>query len=147
MPAKKYKEAKGQMSITSGNMTFSGNLDQVNKMLEADLKAAIKRQSSKVVKENQLSLAERRKLSDKRLDKLAVERSKTKQKAVKTATPSFIKTDQGKFTVTKTRTGKIKITNPKGKTVTVPKGTSVTKLASRGGGAGGLGGLFLENLK
>lgn len=144
MPAKK---ANGQMSVTSGNMTFAGTSSQVNKFLEADLKAAIKRQSSRVVKENQLSKTERQKLSDKRLDKLAAERSKTKQKAVKTATPSFIKTSEGKFTVTKTKTGKIKITNPKGKTVTVPKGTSVARLASRGGGAGGLGGLFLENLK
>lgn len=144
MPAKK---ANGQMSITSGNMTFAGTSSQVNKMLEKDLKAAIKRQNSTVAKETALPKEERRKLSKERLAKLAVERSKTKQNPVKTATPSFIKTDEGKFTVTKTRTGKIKITNPKGKTVTVPKGTSVARLASRGGGAGGLGGLFLENLK
>ena len=144
MPAKK---ANGQMSITSGNMTFAGTSSQVNKMLEKDLKAAIKRQNSTVAKETALPKEERRKLSKERLAKLAVERSKTKQKPAKTATPSFIKTDEGKFTVTKTRTGKIKITNPKGKTVTVPKGTSVARLASRGGGAGGLGGLFLENLK
>ena len=145
MPAK--KTSNSQMNVTSGNMTFAGTSSQVNKMLEKDLKAAIKRQSSRVAKETALPKEERRKLSKERLAKLSAERSKVKQKPVKTATPSFIKTDEGKFTVTKTRTGKIKITNPKGKTVTVPKGTSVTKLASRGGGAGGLGGLFLENLK
>lgn len=144
MAAKKAKNS--QMSITSGNMTFAGTSSQVNKMLETDLKAAIKRQSSKVAKESQLPLAERRKLSKERLAKLATERSKTKQKPVKTATPSFIKTDEGKFTVTKTKTGKIKITNPKGKTVTVPRGTNITKIAYRGGGSG-LGGLFGKNLK
>lgn len=142
MPAK--KPSKGQMSITSGNMTFSGTSDQVNKFLEADLKAAIKRQSSRVAKETSLPKEERRKLSKERLAKLADERKKTKQKAVKTATPSFIKTNEGKFTITKTKTGKIKITNPKGKTVTVPRGTNVTKMVFRGGGAGGA---FLENLK
>jgi len=135
MPAKK---ANGQMSITSGNMTFAGTSSQVNKMLETDLKAAIKRQSSRVAKETALPIAERKKLSKERLAKLAAEKSKTKQKAVKTATPSFIKTDEGKFTVTKTRTGKIKITNPKGKTVTVPKGTNVARMAFGGGGLGGL---------
>jgi hypothetical protein len=136
MPAKKAKN--DYMSITSGNMTFAGNSSQVNKMLEKDLNAAIKRQSSKVAKENALPIAERKKLSKERLAKLATERSKTKQKPVKTATPSFIKTDEGKFTVTKTKTGKIKITNPKGKTVTVPRGTNVARMAFGGGGLGGL---------
>jgi hypothetical protein len=137
--AAKKANAKN-ISITSGNMTFSGTSNQVNKMLEADLKAAIKRQSSRVAKEDQLSLAERRKLSDKRLDKLDAERKKTKQKPAKAATPSFIKTREGKFTVTETKTGKIKVTNPQGKTVTVPKGTNINKIAARGGA--GLGGMF-----
>lgn len=132
----------GQVTVTSGNMTFSGTSSQVNKMLEKDLKAAIKRANSRSVKESALPLAERRKLSEKRLDKLDAERKKVKQKPVKTATPSHIKTNEGKFTVTKTKTGKIKITNPKGQTVTVPKGTNITKIAFRGGGAGGLGGMF-----
>ena len=48
MAAKKAKNS--QMSITSGNMTFAGTSKQVNKMLEADLKSAIKRQSSQVAK-------------------------------------------------------------------------------------------------
>jgi len=86
MAAKKAKNS--QMSITSGNMTFAGTSSQVNKMLETDLKAAIKRQSSKVAKETALPKEERRKLSKERLAKLADERKKTKQKAVKTATPS-----------------------------------------------------------
>ncbi len=92
MAAKKAKNS--QMSITSGNMTFAGTSSQVNKMLETDLKAAIKRQSSKVAKETALPKEERRKLSKERLAKLATERSKTKQKPVKTATPSFIKTNE-----------------------------------------------------
>ena len=142
MAAKKAKNS--QISVTSDNMTFAGTSKQVNKMLEADLKAAIKRQSSRVAKETALPIAERKKLSKERLAKLAAEKSKTKQKAVKTATPSFIKTNEGKFTITKTKTGKIKITNPKGKTVTVPRGTNVTKMVFRAGGAGGA---FLENLK
>jgi hypothetical protein len=142
MPAKKAKN--DYMSVTSGNMTFAGTSSQVNKMLEKDLSAAIKRQNSKVAKENALPKEERRKLSKERLAKLKAEKSKTKQKPVKTATPSFIKTSEGKFTITKTKTGKIKITNPKGKTVTVPRGTNVAKIAFRGGGAGGA---FLENLK
>ncbi len=134
------KASAKNISITSGNMTFSGTPDQVNKMLEADLKAAIKRQSSKVAKETALPIAERKKLSKERLAKLSAERSKTKQKPAKAATPSFIKTDEGKFTVTKTRTGKIKVTNPQGKTVTVPKGTNINRIAARGGA--GLGGMF-----
>ena len=129
MAAKKAKNS--QMSITSGNMTFAGTSKQVNKMLEADLKAAIKRQSSKTVKENQLSLAERRKLSDKRLDKLDAERKKTKQKAVKEATPSYIKVKGGKYEVTKTSTGKIKVKSSTGGTVTFPKGTSIGSVAAR----------------
>jgi hypothetical protein len=133
MPSK-----KSNMSVTSGNMTFAGTSSQVNKMLEKDLNAAIKRQGSRVAKETALPIAERKKLSKERLAKLATERSKTKQKPVKTATPSFIKTDEGKFTVTKTKTGKIKITNPKGKTVTVPRGTNVARMAFGGGGLGGL---------
>ena len=134
------KASAKNISTTSGNMTFSGTSDQVNKMLEADLKAAIKRQSSKVAKETALPIAERKKLSKERLAKLSAERSKTKQKPAKAATPSFIKTDEGKLTVTKTRTGKIKVTNPQGKTVTVPKGTNINRIAARGGA--GLGGMF-----
>ena len=139
MPAKKAK--KDYMTVTSGNMSFGGTSRQVNKMLESDIKNAIKNASSKVAKENRLSQAERRKLSEQRLDKLDAERKKKKTKQAKTATPSFIKTKEGKFTITKTKTGKTKITNPQGKTVTVPRGTSVAKIAFRGGGAG-LGGMF-----
>ena len=73
--------------------------------------------------------------------KEAKRESKVKPSKVKTELPSSIKTKEGKFTVTTTRTGKIKITNPQGKTVTVPRGTNVTAMAYRGGG-GGLGGLF-----
>jgi hypothetical protein len=88
--------------------------------------------------------------------------------------PSYIKTKEGKFNITKTSTGKIKVTAPSGATITFPKGTSIGKISSRlqsgdtigstasrisgtkikstsgstmkirGGGAGGA---FLENLK
>jgi hypothetical protein len=87
--------------------------------------------------------------------------------------PSYIATNEGKFNVTKTPTGKIKVTAPNGATITFPKGTSIGKISSRlqsgdtmGAVAsrvsgtkikspsgstmkirGGAGGAFLENLK
>jgi hypothetical protein len=76
--------------------------------------------------------------------------------------PSYIATNEGKFNVTKTPTGKIKVTAPNGATITFPKGTSIGKISSRlqsgdtkikspSGSTmkirGGAGGAFLENLK
>lgn len=168
------KKANGQMSVTSGNMTFAGTSKQVNKMLEADLKAAIKRASSQVAKESQLPLAERRKLSKQRLAESNASKNKVKQKVAKEATPSYIKVKGGKYEVTKTATGKIKVKSSTGGTVTFPKGTSIGSVAAklqegqrmgsvasqtkgskvsipsksiRGGRGGGAGGAFLENLK
>jgi hypothetical protein len=46
-------------------------------------------------------------------------------------TPSYIKTKQGKFDITKTATGKIKVTKPNGFVITFPKGTNVNKIASQ----------------
>ena len=129
MPAK--KASNSQVSITSGNMTFAGTSKQVNKMLEADLKAAIKRQSSQVAKESQLPLAERRKLSKQRLAESRANKDKTKQKVAKEATPSYIKVKGGKYEVTKTSTGKIKVKSSTGGTVTFPKGTSIGSVAAR----------------
>ena len=74
--------------------------------------------------------------------KEAKRESKVKPAKVKTELPSSVRTKEGKYNITKTKTGKIKITNPQGKTVTVPKGTNVTAIAYRGGVGGGLGGLF-----
>ena len=36
--------------------------------------------------------------------------------------PSYIKTKEGKFNITKTPTGKIKVTDPKGKSTKLPRG-------------------------
>ena len=82
--------------------------------------------------------------------------------------PSYIKARGTKYTVTKTPTGKIKITTTTGNTATFPKGTSIGKIsadlqsganmftkgsitdkakakivpAGRGRGGAGLGGMF-----
>jgi hypothetical protein len=45
--------------------------------------------------------------------------------------PSYIKTKEGKFNITKTPTGKIKMTKPNGFEITFPKGTSINKIASQ----------------
>lgn len=45
--------------------------------------------------------------------------------------PSYIKTKEGRFDITKTATGKIKVTDKTGATITFPKGTNINKIASR----------------
>ena len=45
--------------------------------------------------------------------------------------PSYIKVKGGKYDITKTATGKIKVTNQTGGTVTFPKGTNINAIASR----------------
>jgi hypothetical protein len=119
---------KGQYSSLSvGNMVLGGSTKEINKLLEQHIKG--------IEKDQKLTPAQRK----KNLEKL----EKAKKVNAKSATPSYIKTPEGKFTITKTKTGKVKITSPKGKTVTVPKGQSVQKIIARGGA----GGAFLENLK
>lgn len=45
--------------------------------------------------------------------------------------PSYIKVKGGKYEIKTTATGKIKVTNPSGGTITFPKGTSMGAVASR----------------
>jgi hypothetical protein len=46
-------------------------------------------------------------------------------------TPAYIKVEGVKYDVTKTATGKIKVTTPTGNVVTFPKGTNVGVIGSR----------------
>ena len=74
--------------------------------------------------------------------KLLKKVEKAKPVKVKYATPSSVKTKEGKYTVKETKTGRIKVTNPKGKTITLPKGKSVQEIMGTRRGGAGLGGMF-----
>jgi hypothetical protein len=72
-------------------------------------------QQQKILKENKLIGP---KVSPKKIAQAVAE----KKSKTKVATPSSVRTKDGVFTVSKTTTGKIKVTDPKGKSTKLPRG-------------------------
>jgi hypothetical protein len=97
---------------------FIKSLDKkVNKQTLRDLtKASIN--DVPVLSPRQLDKLIGPKVSPKKIAQAVAE----KKSKTKVATPSSVKTKDGVFTVKKTPTGKIKVTDPKGKSTKLPRG-------------------------